>query len=192
MCLGVCLLNMKHICCCDNTTWVEVLQACCGLSKGLFFPVIMYRYVIVQRDMTEHAVLLDGQEYVPGTLSSAREKHYAHFTDPCSGKLRSLARRIMLDPYKLQVDHINGNTLDNRRCNLRIVTPQQNCWNRPTRSDSYTSIRNVEPMKNGKFRARGHANGKQCSLGCYHTVKAASEAVLAHDRAHSKCAFLRG
>ena len=152
----------------------------------------MHEYVIVQRDMTEHVVLLDGPEYVPGALCLAGEKNYAHFTDPCSGRLRSLARWIMLDPFRLQVDHIDGNTLDNRRCNLRIVTPQQNCWNRSTRSDSYTGIRNVGPMQNGKFRARGHSNGKKCSLGCYHTAKAASEAVSEHDRAHSKCAFLRG
>lgn len=47
-----------------------------------------------------------------------------------SGKGLYLHRMIMNAPKGKQVDHINGNSLDNRKSNLRICEPKQNTWNR--------------------------------------------------------------
>lgn len=46
-----------------------------------------------------------------------------------NGKKQYLHRLIMGNPKGLVIDHINHNTLDNRKCNLRAVSPAENYYN---------------------------------------------------------------
>jgi hypothetical protein len=43
----------------------------------------------------------------------------------------------------INVDHINGNGIDNRRCNLRPCSQQENCMNRIRRCDSSSQYKGV-------------------------------------------------
>lgn len=52
------------------------------------------------------------------------------------GVHKRVHRLIMDCPAGLQVDHINRNKLDNRKCNLRIVSGFENQMNRPIMSNT--------------------------------------------------------
>jgi hypothetical protein len=61
--------------------------------------------------------------------------------------------RIIVGAHKGEfVDHINGNTLDNRRCNLRIVNRNQNKQNTARRSGK-SGVLGIS-IKDGKYRVR--------------------------------------
>jgi hypothetical protein len=68
---------------------------------------------------------------------------------------------------KRQGDHVeSGQTLDNRRVNLRIATREQNCANARLNRDSTTGLKGVTWHKGSKkFRARITVHGKQINLG---------------------------
>jgi hypothetical protein len=98
--------------------------------------------------------------------------------------------RILLgltDP-KIQVDHINGNRIDNRRENLRIVTNAINSRNKTVPSKSNTGYYGVSfKKKQNKYRTYIFYNYKQIYLGTYDT---AEEGALAYNKKAEELGYL--
>jgi len=83
----------------------------------------------------------------------------------------------------MEVDHINGDRLDNRRANLRIVTKQQNRQNIGKQSHREMTSRYkgvVQHPKTLRWRAIVKTGGKQRHLGYFATEH---EAALAYNTA---------
>lgn len=101
-------------------------------------------------------------------------------------KNMSMHRFIMVPPPDMSVDHINGNPLDNRRTNLRIVTHAQNLQNRQgaTRVSS-SGVRNVyyHPGKK-KYQVKLEVGQRTISCGYYWTIDEAAIAAAAARRCH--------
>ncbi|MFV0916059.1 HNH endonuclease [Ralstonia nicotianae] len=75
----------------------------------------------------------------------------------------------------LVADHINQNKLDNRRCNLRICTRQDNSRNRGRLSSNRSGFVGVRKCGN-KWRAYIRDGKKQKHLGTYDTAELACAA----------------
>lgn len=82
------------------------------------------------------------------------------------GVKQTLARLIMnvASPTQ-QVDHINGNTLDNRRANLRVVTHQENMMNKTDYKNNSSGVKGVNMNHQGLWVARIQVGGKRVFLG---------------------------
>ena len=84
------------------------------------------------------------------------------------------------------VDHINGNGLDNRLANLRVVTPKLNSRNTALRSDSTSGVAGVYwSARSGKWHASVRVNGRRKSLGYHETLEQAAAARAIAQQAHS-------
>lgn len=99
------------------------------------------------------------------------------------GRLQYMHRIILgrAIGHKLQpgeyCDHINGNALDNRRCNLRVATTSQNMMNKRKLKPGRSAFKGVTWHKQNRgWAARITCDGKQRTIGVYETPEQAARA----------------
>lgn len=109
---------------------------------------------------------------------------YAARTDPESSKPIYMHRQILHKlnaPRAAYTDHIDGNTLNNQRNNLRDVTGAQNGYNKRTTKNAVSPYKGVTyERKKQCWRAAIYPHGMRRCLGYFHDE---IEAALAYDRA---------
>src|SRR5690625_2272923 len=92
-------------------------------------------------------------------------------------KYTYMHRLINKTPNELITDHVNGNKLDNRKCNLRSVTVQQNAMNKNKTRKRTSEYKGVywDPI-NKKWTSRIYVNGKPKQIGGFKDEKDAANA----------------
>jgi hypothetical protein len=99
-------------------------------------------------------------------------------------------RHILGAPRGVQVDHRNGNGLDNLRDNLRLATRSQNQFNRTASANSACGLKGVNFHKQKKkWRAAIGVNNKTHWLGYFDTAEEAGSVYIeAAKRLHGEFA----
>lgn len=100
-----------------------------------------------------------------------------------------LHRLLTNAPKGMHVDHINHDTLDNRKSNLRVVTRSQNLQNRAgaTRT-SKSGVRGVTWHKaSNRWAAKIRVNGVDRHIGLFRSL---ADAAVAVEQARKEAGFL--
>jgi hypothetical protein len=124
-------------------------------------------------------------EYLSEFFWSATKRGYAH----CGGKAtqRMIMHRVVVERMTGRkiassdhVDHINHDTLDNRRSNLRVTTAQQNTFN-SLPSNGTSKYKGVSWHRQiSKWVGTIHIDRKKIHIGCFEQE---DDAAIAYDAA---------
>lgn len=113
-------------------------------------------------------------------LGGTKGKLYVRASTRVRGKkVQYLLHRSILSPLHGEcIDHINGDPLDNRKCNLRIVNHQQNNTNMKRRISKHGNRFKGISTRSYGFGSQIRVDGKIKYLGTYRTDV---EAAYAYD-----------
>lgn len=154
--------------------------------------VIMDDYVIAKDD-NDREFLIDIDDYyrllkfgrywfVSKRVFNGREESYVE--SKANGETIRLHNFIMNPAEGEVVDHINGDTMDNRKQNLRITNEARNAQNRATPRNNTSGVKGVHfNGRMNKWVARIGYFGKRIHLGAFDSFE---EAVKARKEAEEK------
>lgn len=91
--------------------------------------------------------------------------------------------KLIMNNTKDYVDHINRDTFDNRRTNLRACSPQENNWNSNVYRNNSSGVMGVMwDKQRNKWRAFISPNNKQVFLGRFDCIEDAIRARLVAEK----------
>ena len=109
---------------------------------------------------------------------------YAIWNDYTTGKCRTIYMHRLILGLKQNdgkmTDHVNHNGLDNREFNIRVITHQQNCFNKKNPKGCYWN------KQTKKWKAQIGFNGKYYHLGMFTNEKNAHEAYIKAKKKYHK------
>lgn len=145
----------------------------------------MNKFILNTRDGIK-AILVDDEdhEYLKQFCWHISKRGYAYYSNGIDLYIYmhiEILERMGYDMKGKLGDHVNKNTIDNRRTNLRPCTKSQNAMNhelRATNKTGYHGVHFVESMN--KYVAYISTNKIRKHLGCFET---AIEAAIERDKA---------
>lgn len=148
-------------------------------NDGITLVFLTQGKVAIIDSVDAHWALRDKWRFNGGYAIRTRQP-----TDGPGSRYIWLHREILHPDSGEEGDHINRDTLDNRRCNLRIASRSQNGANRGLYANNTTGFRGIAyraRSKKGKpWRSGIQVNGRTLHLGCFYT---AEEAARMYDKA---------
>jgi len=121
------------------------------------------------------------------SLQRSKTKLYAKRFIRKAGKKTCISMHrclLKVEASTIQVDHRDGNGLNNQKHNLRLATNKQNARNSKKPKGEFTSkLKGVGRSRKSKWRARITVNGRDIYLGTFHTE---IDAGKAYDNAAKK------
>lgn len=136
-----------------------------------------------------HTTIVDDADYErlktlkSMTWSVVKKRGKIYFSKAFGKKRIELHRWIMGEPNGKYIDHINGNTLDNRRKNLRICTNSANLRNGSIRVNNTSGKTGVSKARSGKWVAEIKVKYKKKFLGTFEEI---DDAIKAREKAEKK------
>jgi hypothetical protein len=110
-------------------------------------------------------------------------KSNLYYVRTISEKNIYMHKYLLSCPIGMEVDHIDGNGLNNKKENLRIATHQQNNFNKKPYANNKVGLKGVREDR-GKFIATITHNYKTIYIGSYKTKE---EAGIAYDKKALEC-----
>lgn len=148
----------------------------------------MKTITVVSKTHGAHEILMDDDDFeAQGKFKWCVKKHHGNWyarRRKGDGQV-TLHQEIIGKKKGFVTDHINGNALDNRRCNLRLCTNAENQRNTKSRqgtSSVYLGVSWDKEMK--KWEAGIRINGKHKRLGRFKDEESAARCKDYHALIH--------